>query len=335
MIGLRSAALIAIVLVVVGCGTDEALISASPSSSRPTPLPDPAAIALKNLMGAFRPKAVAVNEDVAAVVRDACLAAADPVLSFGLKDQPVVLAEGRGLGLVSLILADDDAAFECRATITEDGTSATAIEPPSRLDPNLTSQPEIDEVSLVSQTRLTDPATTRTIVIGRVGPKAEAVGVTFNDETEVVAALASGWFLAWWPTDKVPGGIVSANRRNEVLDGWGEPTQILEGRVVPAQFWLDSAKPRPSPKSTTIAAIMRELTCGGEANPTKRRRDPTVATTDQAVTITLWVARLPGGDCPANPQVPIEITLPAALGTRAILDGSQTPPRDASLRPPD
>jgi hypothetical protein len=45
-----------------------------------------------------------------------------------------------------------------------------------------------------------------------------------------------------------------------------------------------------------------------------------------------WVRRLPGNqECPRNPDLPVEITLPEPLGDRKLVDGSTIPPRDATV----
>jgi hypothetical protein len=283
------------------------------------------------MVGPFRSKFVPVADEIAAVVRRACIAAADPVLSFGLTDQPVAVADARGLGLVSVILADDAAAFECRATLADDGTSATTIEPPSRLDPGGTDALDGDAISRVSQTVVRDPSGQRTIAFGRVGPDGLEVGVEFNDETEVVAAVANGWWAAWWPGIKDPGGIVSANHRNEVLNHVPDPTRLVEGRVTPAPWWVAT---EPKPIAMTVRATMVERTCSGGNSPRGRLATPTIATSKASVVVTVWIRRPDPGDCLANPEFPLVIQLPEPLGTgRTLRDGSETPPRDATIHP--
>ena len=212
---------------------------------------DPTVVSLGQLLGPWRPKSLPVDDATAEIVRRACLDAADKRLSFGLTDQPVALAEARGLGLVSVVLADEHAAFECRAQLAPDGATATAIEPPSGLDPASTEPREEDIISVVRLTRINDPTGSRMILIGRVGPKAFSASVVFNDESEVVAAKGNGWYLAWWPGSVDPGSIVSADMRNVVLDGAEDPTRLIEGRVAPGTWWIDPAAGRIAPTATS------------------------------------------------------------------------------------
>jgi hypothetical protein len=158
--------------------------------------------------------------------------------------------------------------------------------------------------------------------------------VTFNDETETVAVVQNGWYLAWWPAPKDPGGIVSANNRNEVQDSVEGPTDSVEGRVSAAAWWVDTAALPVTAKATTVRGIVRERVCASGQSPRGRIRAPVVAAGASEVTVTVWIARQPGDqDCPGNPEVPLTIDLGEALGTRALLDGGSTPPRDATVRP--
>lgn len=54
-----------------------------------------------------------------------------------------------------------------------------------------------------------------------------------------------------------------------------------------------------------------------------------------AIVVTFAVTERPGSwqECQGNPSFPVEIRLAEALGTRALLDGSEAPPRDATTEP--
>jgi hypothetical protein len=57
---------------------------------------------------------------------------------------------------------------------------------------------------------------------------------------------------------------------------------------------------------------------------------------DTAITIRMDVRRAAGAqDCQGNQPFPFTVELPEQLGNRALLDGSTTPPRDATKPPPD
>jgi hypothetical protein len=309
----------------------------APSASvapRPTATRDTAAVTLANILGPWRQKWVIIDDATVEIVRQACIAAADKDLSFGLIDQPAVLADARGLGLVSLILADDFSAFECRAKLAADGAAATAIEPPSRLDPASVKPLDEARITVVSHTRVKDATGERTIVIGRVGPAADAVGVEFNDETEVVAAIGNGWYLAWWPEPKEPGNIVSANRRNIVLKSVDDPVGVIQGRVAPATWWVDPSAVPIAAKATKVKAVLVERACAGGQSPKGRVLEPTIFSSETAVLVTLWVTRRPGDqDCPGNPEFKTTIAMSAPLGGRKLLDGGVIPPRDAMTAP--
>jgi hypothetical protein len=289
------------------------------------------------MLGPYRPKAVPVDEAIGAVVRDACIAAAHPVYSVGLTDQPLVVADARGLGLVTAVLADETAAFECRARLSDDGTAAEVLLPPARLDPGRTAQPTGSDISLVTQTIEEDDGAgvARTIAIGRIGPEAFAVGTVFNDETETVAAVANGWFASWWNPAKSVGGTVSANSRNEVQDSVEHPADLVEGRVTAAIWWVDPSALPLGPSTTAVQAHLIEAACASGKSPKGRVRAPTVVVTDDAMTVTVWVTRRSGGqDCPGNPEFGFKLTLPEELGARKLLDGGGSLPRDATVRPP-
>jgi hypothetical protein len=58
-----------------------------------------------------------------------------------------------------------------------------------------------------------------------------------------------------------------------------------------------------------------------------------VVSDNAAVTVTLWVERLPRRRLSRQSGGLHRNRLPNALGDRRLLDGSQQPPRDATVRP--
>ena len=309
---------------------------ASQSAAIATTAPSQGSVLLRNILGPYRPKAVPVDDAIGAVVRDACIAAAHPIYSVGLTDQPLVVADARGLGLVTAVLADETAAFECRAQLSDDGMTAEVLVPPARLDPNRTGQPPDADISLVTETVVEDPGVDqpRQIAIGRIGPQAFAVGTVFTDETETVAAVANGRYASWWSPAKSVGGIVSANNRNEVQDSVEHPGDLVEGRVTAASWWVDPSTLPLRRTTRTVQAHLVESACASGQSPKGRVRPPTVVVADDVMTVTVWVTRRSGGqDCPGNPEFGFKLALPEALGARTLLDGGGSLPRDATVRP--
>lgn len=333
---LTIAGLLLLVALAVGA-CDESESTDEPSSPPPTATTDPSAAAVDLLFGEWRPVSLPVEEDLAAALAFACANPADPDLEAAMQHVPVALVDARGDGLVSVILADEHIAFECRLTLERIGSemTSTVIGAPSRLDPGAITPLEDTALSVVSHTRVDEETGSRTILIGRVGPKAFRVVAGFNDESEVTASKDGGWYYAWWPGAMEPGAIVSLDSKSLVQSAVDSPAQQIEGRVGAAAWWVNPAAPPPAPDATTISALTRERACASGQSPEGRVIAPTIVSSEDAVLVSVLV-RQPAGaqDCPGNPEFPLEITLPEPLGDRQLLDGSELPPRDASVAAP-
>ena len=325
----KFAAIVAIGLFVGGC----APAISSPSVARPSAAVDPSAAAEALLVGPWRPAPVGIGDNLLSSIKFVCQNQGEPDQST-IENLPIVVADARGGSLASVILADESVAFECRVKLELIGGTlgATILEAPSRLAPDSSKPVEENGIVVVSHNRVDEDSGSRTILIGRVGPKAFRVGVGFNDESEVRASKDNGWFLAWWPGVKEPGAIVSLDNKSIVQASAPSPETQVEGRVGAAAWWVNPrAAPLP-PTATSIPALIREQACAGGQSPEGRVVDPTVFSSPDAILITVSVRRRTGGqDCPGNPQFPIEIPLPQALGDRKLLDGSTIPPRDATI----
>jgi hypothetical protein len=325
----KFAATIAIGLVVGGC----APAVPSPSAARPSATVDPSAAAEALLVGPWRPAPVGIGENLLSSIKFVCQNQGEPDQAT-IEKLPIVVADARGGSLASVILADESTAFECRVKLELIGGTlgATILEPPSRLVPDSTKPVEDTGIVVVSHNRLDEDTGSRTILIGRVGPKAFRVGVGFNDESEVRASKDNGWFLAWWPGVKEPGAIVSLDNKSIVQASAPSPETQVEGRVGAAAWWVNPrAAPLP-PTTTSIPALISEQTCASGHSPEGRVVAPVVFSSPDAVLITIWIRRRTGGqDCPSNPLFPMDIPLPDALGDRKLLDGSTIPPRDATI----
>ncbi len=104
--------------------------------------------------------------------------------------------------------------------------------------------------------------------------------------------------------------------------------------IGPASWWVDPAT-LPLPASTrTIRGLIHERACASGRSPEGRILDPMVTYRSHAIEVTFTITKRPGGqDCQGNPSFPVEIRLAEPLGTRALLDGSAAPPRDATTKP--
>jgi hypothetical protein len=326
---------LAFVLVVGACDASEPTVEPSPSS--PSATADPSAAAVDLLFGGWRPVSLPVDEGLAEAMAFVCSNPADPDLKAVMQHVPVALVDARGDGLVSLILADEHVAFECRLMLEKIGSelTSTIIGAPTRLDPGAIAPLEDTAITVVSHTRVDEDAGSRTILIGRVGPKAYRVVAGFNDESEVTASKGNGWFYAWWPGTTGIGGISTLDNKSLVQSAVDSPADQIEGRVGPAAWWVNPAAAAPGPGAMTISALIRERACASGRSPEGRVVEPAIFSSEDALLISVFV-RQPAGsqDCPGNPAVPLEIALPEPLGERRLLDGSEVPPRDASVAVP-
>jgi hypothetical protein len=284
------------------------------------------------LLGPWQPAPVAPEPGLVAIVRDACLADADPVAAFGLENQPTVLADARGDALVSLILADDQGAFVCRATLSPDAAGAVVGDSPARLDPAALAPLEDGRLRVIDHAGTRDAAGRRTAIVGRVGPRARSVRVSLDDGSDLEAATGDGWFAAWWPGAAAATAVSSADL-DAVLDTVAVSGPI-EGTVAPAAWWVDPATLPLDPAATAVEALVVERSCADGRPPDGRLLEPAVFAGADALLITIWVRRLPGPrDCPGNPTGSATIRLPEPLRDRRLLDGGEIPPRDALTSP--
>ncbi|HET9347173.1 MAG TPA: hypothetical protein VFO05_15890 [Candidatus Limnocylindrales bacterium] len=328
---IRPAGLAAVLLAVAACG---------PTVSSPSPTPPQNAgppsvgTGIAILGGPWRPAPVAVEPNVVTEIESACRNPADPDLRAAVEAVPVAVVDARGDSLVSVILADEHVAFEClvRTELLGGELGTTVLQQPTRLVPDATLPVEDGTIRVVSHNGVDEDAASRTILVGRVGSDAAAVIAGFPDASEVEASLAAGWFYAWWPGVEVLNAISAVDRQNVAIAGVDDPAAAIEGRVGPAAWWVDPAAGPLDPATTTIPALIRERECASGQSPEGRVVDPAVFASEDAFLVNVWV-RIAPGDCPSNPEFPIEISLPEPLGDRQLLDGSEIPPRDASVRP--
>jgi hypothetical protein len=328
----RLVSLAVVLLAVAAC--DATVSSPSPTVPPEASAPPPSVDAGVGLLtGPSRPASVPVDPNLVTAIEFVCKNPADTNLKAIIEDVPVALVDARGDSLVSLILADEHQAYECRVSVEVLGgvPTATILVPPTRLDPDATLPVEDGTIRVVSHNRVDEDTGSRTILIGRVGSDAARVVAGFPDESEVEASMADGWYYAWWPGPDEPNSIAAVDRQSIAIAGVDEPQAEVQGRVGPASWWVDPAAVPLSPDATSIPALISEIACASGQPPEGRVLEPQVFSSEQAVLVNVWIRQqLTGQDCPSNPVVPLEITLPEPLDGRQLLDGSEVPPRDAA-----
>jgi hypothetical protein len=99
-----------------------------------------------------------------------------------------------------------------------------------------------------------------------------------------------------------------------------------------ANWWVNPAELPLAPRTRTIRGFLREQACASGGSPEGRILGPWIEYRPDTIVVTYRV-RVVGGRCPTNPAYPITITLAEDLGSRSLLDGGVTPPRDASSDP--
>lgn len=102
--------------------------------------------------------------------------------------------------------------------------------------------------------------------------------------------------------------------------GSSEPTSDA-----PLARWHLAADPRP--EDQTLPLLVNEIECASGQSADGRIATPEVEYRQDAVVITMRVERRSDSeDCPSNPDTPYNLELREPVGTRALLDGGQTPP---------
>jgi hypothetical protein len=120
----------------------------------------------------------------------------------------------------------------------------------------------------------------------------------------------------------------SASGGSSAAPSGGVPTD-----GVPAAFWIDPASLPVDPTATSLKGFIRETGCASGQSPDGRWYYET-GYGSREITITVLVSPLPDPqDCPGNPDHAVTLTFSEPIGERPILDGSTTPPRDATTPP--
>ena len=333
------------VIAIVGCAvapspSPSAPVSIGPTASitRPAPTaasgqPEPSVVAVDPLGGPWRPAPLLLDDAHIAIVSDACAAAAREDLGETDANLPTALVDARGEGFVTAIMADDLNAIECLAHLDEAGTTAT-VDSVARLSMVAVAPVDKSTITVASVTHENDREGGRTVAFGRIGPDADAAKVGFGDKSVVIASIAEGWWATWWPGEVRATSYAAVDSHDLVVGNAAPPVGEVVARVGRASWWVNPRAAAPTATSTTIRALVLEQSCASGKPPIGRVEPPAIELTDTTVIVTYEIRRTGGDqDCQGNPPLAVELKLPEPLGKRTLLDGNETPPRDAMKVP--
>lgn len=145
-------------------------------------------------------------------------------------------------------------------------------------------------------------------------------GSTLATATVLVVALTAAGL--WFNLQRTPGDAGTS--------GSATPSPSTG----PASWWVDPTELPLSDDAEVIRGFIRERACASGRSPEGRVLEPTIEYGADSIVITYMVEMRPG-DCPGNPSLPVEIRLVEPLGGRMLLDGSEDPPRDATMGDPE
>ncbi|HEY5196918.1 MAG TPA: hypothetical protein VIJ51_07810 [Solirubrobacteraceae bacterium] len=92
---------------------------------------------------------------------------------------------------------------------------------------------------------------------------------------------------------------------------------------VAASPWRVDPDHPVDPSAMTLRLLVREEGCASGLSATGRVQPLDIAADAAEVTLTVYVTPLPGSqECPMNPETPVIVDLPQALGDRALRDGA-------------
>ena len=316
-----------------GCGATPVLgVTEGPSESVEASMALPTDAITGQLGGPWRRSPIILDDSHIAIISDACAAVARKSLGEVEANLPTAMIDARGEHFATAILADDLNAIECLARLDDAGTAAT-VDSVDRLSMTAVAPVDGTKFSVASVVHLSDLPGRRTIALGRIGPAADSAKVGFDDASVILATDAEGWWAMWWQ-GTVRASSYAAVDKADIVVGNTKPFEgEREARVGPASWWVDPASV-PLATTTTIRGLVLEESCASGRTPEGRVEPPSIDLTDAAVTVTFEIRRLPGAqDCQGNAPFPVSIKLPERLGSRTLLDGGSTPPRDAA-RPP-
>jgi hypothetical protein len=305
--------------------------TAAPEASEVAPSDD-AGAAAGEFAGEWRRAPIQLADSQVAVVSDACAAKARETLGEAEADLPTATVDARGEGLVTAILSDDAQAIVCAARM--DGAGNATVDSVDRLATTSFEPQDGTHVGVTELIRLDDPPGARTLAFGRVGPDPAQVKLGFPDQSTLFASSDNGWWLAWWPGTQRTNAITGVDAQNVVVGTAEAPADQVESRLGSASWWLDPNKVTPGPNDTVVPIKVLEAACASGSPGLDRLDPPTIDLTDTTIVVTLAIKRQPGAqDCQGNAPFSFDLELPEPLLNRALLDGSENPPRDVSKPP--
>jgi hypothetical protein len=136
----------------------------------------------------------------------------------------------------------------------------------------------------------------------------------------VIVILALAVAAVWLAPREtgLPGGIASPS-----------PSPLLGS----APWWVDPADLPVPADAQVIRGFIREDACANGDPPVGRVLEPTIEYGAESIVITYRVQTLPAAECPTNPAFPVTLHLREPVGGRQLLDGTDDPPRDATIDP--
>jgi hypothetical protein len=333
------------VIAIVGCAvapspSPSAPVSVGPTASITRPdgsaasdQPEPSFVAVDPLGGPWRATPILLDNAHIAIVSDACAAAAREELGETEADLPTALVDARGEGFLTTIMADDLNAIECLAHLDETGATTT-VDSVARLSMVAVAPVDQSAITVASVIHETDREGGRTVTFGRIGPDADGAKVGFGDKSVVRASIDEGWWAMWWPGDVRATSFAAVDSHDLVIGSAEPPVGEVEALVGRAAWWVDPRAAAPIGTSTTIHALVLEQACASGKPPIGRVEPPAIELTDTTVIVTYEIRKMPGDqDCQGNPPLAVELKLPEPLDKRTLLDGDETPPRDATKVP--
>lgn len=185
--------------------TPAASASTSPAVPSVTPAQD---LVLAAALGDWRPSPIQPDAALHASIESACHH------DVGIGARTLAVTDIRGERVGAAVYADETSALVCHVQFDATGAaSVTMIAPLEVTAPPLANE----SITLGAMAVLEDAGRQRTLLAGQTGAAAKAVIAGFDDESEVVASLGRGWYLAWWPGTALPGGVGAVDSRRLVI----------------------------------------------------------------------------------------------------------------------
>lgn len=159
--------------------------------------------------------------------------------------------------------------------------------------------------------------------------------------------------VGWHRVVDGPDGVTFVAAGDDATPWWAVTVGVLDGTLQAtgfgqcrlaiaapsgvsfARWWLDPNGPPISPETISVSILLREQDCASGKPPIGRVLAPTIITTADTIEVVIGIRKqLTGQDCPGNPAFPLELVLPEAIGSRALFDASQFPPRPVTSNDP-